>query len=205
LDVNAGMLAVARSLPPDDNTASIHWCQASALGLPFVNHAFDVVLCQLGLQFFPDRAAALREFHRVLRRGGRVGVSVFAAIEHNPATHALADALDRHLGQDASRVKRHEHSLSDVAELQGLFAATDFVDTRVETVTREVEFASAPDYIRVQASATPLAAVFARLDRSAHEHLVSLLQADVDLRFASYGHGVRFTFPQEVHVVQATT
>jgi len=63
-------------------------------------------------------------------------VRVFSDIEHNPASHALSDALDRHLGQGAARVKRREHSLSDVVELQALFRATDFADVRVETVVR---------------------------------------------------------------------
>ena len=54
LDVNAGMLEVARSLMPASGR-SIEWCEGSALALPFDDGEFQVVLCQLGLQFFPDR------------------------------------------------------------------------------------------------------------------------------------------------------
>jgi ubiquinone/menaquinone biosynthesis C-methylase UbiE len=93
LDVNPGMLAVARSLPAVTG-ASIEWVEAGVLALPFPDGAFDVVLCQLGCSSF-RAALALREIRRVLAADGRLALNVFGPIEHNPATHALADALDR--------------------------------------------------------------------------------------------------------------
>src|SRR3712207_3990859 len=80
LDINPGMLAVARALPPGSGPA-IEWHEGSVLDMPFPEGSFDVCLCQLGLQFFPDRAAALREMRRVLRTGGRLTLSVFSALE----------------------------------------------------------------------------------------------------------------------------
>ena len=103
LDINAGMLAVARSLPPRAGLP-IEWHEGSALSMPFPDAAFDLVLCQLGLQFFPDRPAALREMRRVLSPSGRLGLSVYSSIEHDPVAYALADALDRHLGPGHPRV-----------------------------------------------------------------------------------------------------
>src|SRR5688572_3238774 len=60
LDVNSGMLSVAGSLPAIAG-ASIEWCEASALDMPLPDQSFDVVLCQQGVQQFPDRPRALRE------------------------------------------------------------------------------------------------------------------------------------------------
>src|SRR4051794_16904673 len=60
LDITPGMLAVARSLPSVPG-AAIEWHEGSVLAVPFSDAAFDRVLCQLGLQFFPDQTAALRE------------------------------------------------------------------------------------------------------------------------------------------------
>src|SRR4051812_41679754 len=51
--------------------ASVDWMEGSALDLPFPSGHFDVVLCQLGLQFFPDQPSALRELRRVGARAGR--------------------------------------------------------------------------------------------------------------------------------------
>jgi ubiquinone/menaquinone biosynthesis C-methylase UbiE len=69
-DLNPGMLAVARSLPAP-RSATVEWRQADAAALPFPDHAFDVVFCQLGLQFFADRVATLREMCRMRCPGVR--------------------------------------------------------------------------------------------------------------------------------------
>src|SRR2546426_27422 len=86
-----------------------HWqLEGSALSLPFDDHSFDLVFCQLGLQFFSDGALALREMKRVLRLSGRVALSVYSAMERTPAANAFAIALDQRLGPDASKIKRAE-------------------------------------------------------------------------------------------------
>jgi ubiquinone/menaquinone biosynthesis C-methylase UbiE len=73
VDLNSGMLNVARSLKTSDDAASVKWQAASADNLPFPDGSFDVAFCQLGLQFFADRPAALREMRRVLSTKGRLG------------------------------------------------------------------------------------------------------------------------------------
>src|SRR5689334_13192738 len=59
LDLNPGMIAVARLLPAEG--AQVDWIEGSALDIPVPAASVDVVLCQQGLQFFPDKALALRE------------------------------------------------------------------------------------------------------------------------------------------------
>jgi SAM-dependent methyltransferase len=204
VDLNRGMLAIARSQPPARAAASIDWYEASATALPFDHGEFAVVLCQLGLQFFADRLAALQEIRRVLAPRGRVGASVFTAIERNPAAHALSDALDLHLGHGASRAKRNEHSLAHAGELRALFDAAGFTDVRVETVARTVRFPAAAEYVRVQFAATPLAALLADRRPAARERLVALVSADVATRLARYEQDSGLAFPQEVHIALAT-
>jgi ubiquinone/menaquinone biosynthesis C-methylase UbiE len=202
LDLNAGMLRVARSLAPASGR-SIEWYEGSALALPFDDGEFQLVLCQLGLQFFPDRPRVVQEILRVLALRGRVGASVYTAIERNPATHALSDALDRHLGPDASRAKRAEHSLADVRILRALFADAGFAEVRVETVARNVHFASVAEYVRIQFSATPLAALLEEKP-SMSERLIALVSADVGDRLAPYVRKGGVDFPQEIHIALAT-
>jgi ubiquinone/menaquinone biosynthesis C-methylase UbiE len=68
VDLNPGMLAIARSVEP-----SIDWQEGNAGALPFTDGSFDVVFCQLGMQYFPDRSAAIGEMHRVpVGRHGRI-------------------------------------------------------------------------------------------------------------------------------------
>ena len=80
-DLSPAMLDIARAKPMATSAAEIEWLQAPATPLPLPDSAFDIVTCQQGLQFFPDKIAALAEMRRVLRGGGRVGVAVWTSIE----------------------------------------------------------------------------------------------------------------------------
>jgi SAM-dependent methyltransferase len=178
VDVNRGMLAVGRSIQPP-NGARIEWHEGSADELPFGDGQFDIVLCQLGLQFFPDRPAALREMGRVLTNTGRIGVSVYTAIRRNPAANALANALDRQLGAGASDAKRSEHSLADPDDL-----------------CRET-------WVEVQFVATPLAALVADREPSERDRIIGLVSADVSGALTRFASEDAFSFPQQANVVLA--
>ena len=96
LEKDAERLAVARSLPPVPGV-SLEWQESNALAMPFADAYFDALLCQQGLQVFPDRPAALREMHRALVPGGRLILSVWGSLEQCPGYAALVGALERHL------------------------------------------------------------------------------------------------------------
>ena len=65
VDLNAGMLDVATENAPSDGP-DMEWLEGDAAELPCADESFDVVLCQQGLQFFPNKVGAVREMHRVL-------------------------------------------------------------------------------------------------------------------------------------------
>ena len=77
VDTNEAMLAVARAQPQPTET-HVEWRQGDATKLPFPDAEFDTVLCQHGLQYVPDRPAAVQEMTRVLRSGGQLALSVFS-------------------------------------------------------------------------------------------------------------------------------
>ena len=199
LDINAGMLAVARSLSPSAGP-SIEWYEGSALTMPFPDAFFDLCLCQEGLQFFPDRPAAMREMFRVLQLGGRVALSVFSAIERTPVTNALADALDRRLRPGASSIKRSEHSMADADELWRL--AKDFCDVSVNTVTQTLRFASPKEYVRMQMTATPVAGLVAKMENEPLDALVDAIAGDLSAALCRHGEE-GLVSPQEAHVLLA--
>jgi ubiquinone/menaquinone biosynthesis C-methylase UbiE len=118
LDFNVAMLSVARSM--GSIGTPIEWREGTALSLPFEDGTFNLVLCQLGLQFFPDRLRAPREIMRVLAPSGRVALSVYSAIERTPAAYAFVRALDHRLGPEASKIKRAEHIFSNPHEVSAL-------------------------------------------------------------------------------------
>jgi ubiquinone/menaquinone biosynthesis C-methylase UbiE len=194
VDVNAGMLAVARSLPPVPGPP-IDWREASVTALPFADASFDVAFCQLGLQFFPDRPAALAEIHRTLAVPGRLALNVYGPLEHNPAPQALATALDHHLGAGASRAKRAEHGLADQQQLARLLADAGFHDVDVSTVTKTIRFPSVAAWLAVQLSATPLAALVG--DPAGVDRTVQVLEEDVGAALAPFVGSDGLAFPQE--------
>jgi ubiquinone/menaquinone biosynthesis C-methylase UbiE len=203
LDINPGMLATARSLPAPDG-AAIEWTEGNALALPYDDEVFDVVFCQLGLQFLPDRGTALSEARRTLAPSGRLALNVFGPIEHNPATRALSEALDRHVGADASAIKRGEHSLADTDELRALVTAAGFENVEIDTATKMVHFPSVTEYVRIQLAATPLASIVDAYDADRRAHCVKALVDDVEAALAAYAGDEGLSFPQEVHIVFAS-
>ena len=202
LDLNAGMLAVARSIP--NTGAPIEWFEGSALNLPFGDGSFDLVLCQLGLQFFPDRPLALREMKRVLKPSGRVALSVYSPIEHTPAAYAFVRALDKHLGPQASKTKRAEHDFDEAGEVDALMVAQGFDQVTVTAVTQNIVFPSVLDYVRFQLIATPLASLLGNRDEAGRDSTIRDIaittQSLLDPRMLGDGH---LSFPQEAYVATA--
>jgi ubiquinone/menaquinone biosynthesis C-methylase UbiE len=201
LDLNKGMLAVAKTVPA---SPAIEWIEGSALNLSFEDESFDLVLCQLGLQFFPDRPLALKEMKRVLAPSGRMALSVYSAIEKTPAAYAFVGALDRYLGPHASSIKRAEHIFADADELARLVRAAGFDRVRVETVSQRITFPSVLDYVRFQLIATPMASLLDDRDNAARETAIGDIASETKalLDPALLANG-QLSFPQEAHVVVA--
>jgi ubiquinone/menaquinone biosynthesis C-methylase UbiE len=100
-DLNQPMLDYAASRQPPDTR--IEWRQADALALPFENAAFDLVCCQFGAMFFPDRTSGYREARRVLKPGGRFLFSVWDRIEENVFADDVTNALAKMFPNDPPR------------------------------------------------------------------------------------------------------
>jgi ubiquinone/menaquinone biosynthesis C-methylase UbiE len=83
VDRNAAMLETARAQMPTAGVP-VEWREGDAHGFPCADATFDVVCCQQGVQFFPDKAHALREMQRGLAPGGRLVLSVWRSLPYNP-------------------------------------------------------------------------------------------------------------------------
>jgi ubiquinone/menaquinone biosynthesis C-methylase UbiE len=119
---------------------------ADGQALPFKDGTFDAVVCQLGIQFFPNPAAGLMEFRRVVRTGGMVGLCVNATSDRQPMWGNLADAMDRFLTQQQRNVLQMSWSLADPRRLEGLFSNAGFRDILVEQIRRENTIGGFDDY-----------------------------------------------------------
>jgi ubiquinone/menaquinone biosynthesis C-methylase UbiE len=162
-DINPGMLAVARSTPAD--RVPIEWHEAAADALPFPDGTFDLVLCQLGLQFFPDRLRALRDMRRVLAPSGQA-----LALVPGPAPEIfviLEEALASHLTPEVAAFVRVVFSLHEPDELRGLMADAGFRRPAARAHTQTLHLPSPGEFLWQYVYSTPLATAAADLDNHA--------------------------------------
>jgi ubiquinone/menaquinone biosynthesis C-methylase UbiE len=173
------------------------------MALPFDEGAFNVVLCQLGLQFFPDKSLALHEMARVLMVGGRLLRSDFTPTERTPVAYAFANTLDRHLGEGASSAKRAEHSFSDADLLAKLAADAGLKNVVVVPVTLTIRFPSAFDYVRLQLTATPQARLLSKMTAQERDATIQAIAEDLARAMASVGPTDEISSAQECNVLVA--
>jgi SAM-dependent methyltransferase len=172
-DLSESMLALARTKPAAAGDAAIDYHQASADRLPVPDGSYDAVSCQQGLQFFPDRRAALWEMRRALRLGGRVGIVVWTPIENSPPFAALADGVEEIAGEElAKRYRNGPFALTDAGELRGLLADAGFDAVHVSQHALPVSF-DGPAQVVATLAVTPLAAEIDRLTPTDRQQLVA--------------------------------
>ncbi len=160
LDLNPGMIEVAKSATPED--ISIEWQQSSAEDMPLPDDAYDVVLCQLSLQFFPDKPAALKEMRRVLAPGGRLILNVPGEM---PRLFAIiAVALERHVSPEAAGFLSAVFLLQDPDEVRSLIADAGFQDTTAEASSVALHLPAPAELLWQYLYATPLAETVGKLD-----------------------------------------
>ena len=131
-DLNQPMIDHAASRQAPD--CRIKWRQADALALPFENAAFDLVCCQFGAMFFPDRTAGYREARRVLKPGGHFLFNVWDRIEENVFADDVTNALARMFPNDPPRfLARTPHGYHDTILIRGELEQAGFSRVTIET------------------------------------------------------------------------
>jgi ubiquinone/menaquinone biosynthesis C-methylase UbiE len=131
-DLNQPMLEYAASRQAPDSR--IKWRQADALTLPFEKATFDLVCCQFGAMFFPDRSSAYREAKRVLKPGGHFLFSVWDRIEENVFADDVTNALAEIFPNDPPRfLARTPHGYHDTALIRSELEDAGFSGVVIET------------------------------------------------------------------------
>ena len=155
-DLNQPMIEKAARTTP--SRRAIHWRQADAMQLPFPDRAFDCVVCQFGVMFFPDKAKAFAEARRVLQPGGTFIFNTWDRIEDNELSAAVMDAMAQQFPDNpAAFFARTPHGYYDRTDIERDLAAGGFdAASDIVTVTLRSRAASARDAAIAFCQGSPL-------------------------------------------------
>jgi ubiquinone/menaquinone biosynthesis C-methylase UbiE len=128
-DLNEAMLAYA--VNKFQSHESVEFKKADAMELPFPDASFDVVVCQFGLMFFPDKERAMREAHRVLKPGGVYVFNVWDAIEKNELAGIANETVRAFFDQDPPTFYQIPFGLHDEAVIRKLLDGAGFRDAEM--------------------------------------------------------------------------
>lgn len=191
VDIDPEMLAVART-----NNEQINWKQGDAQGLPFEAGAFDVVLCQQGLQFVPDKPTAVGEMKRVLATGGRIGIATWRPVEENAIFAELQEVAERRLGP----IEDRRHSYGDIAAIEALLTHAGFAKLASTTISRTITIPEGRTFIGMNAMA--LVAMAGVTPESRVETAKKVVD-DSEPIFEKYASGEAAVFEVSTNIVSA--
>lgn len=171
IDVSPQMLAVARAAAP-----GVDWREGNATALPLHNgEQFDVVACQQGLQFFPDKPAAARQMRRALAPGGRLAVATWRPLHEIRFVQDLHRVAERHLGA----IIDQRHSFGDAAPLEALLREAGIRDVRSKTMSRTVRFKDGAIFLRLNTMAlVGMSAVSKQMSDDERNRMVAAILSD---------------------------
>lgn len=185
LDVNPGMLAVARR-----SAEPITWHEGRAESLPFDDSSFDRVLSQFALMFFEDRAGSLAEMGRVLRPAGVVAVSTWARLEESPGYHAMADLLERLFGRNAADALHAPFAIGRAEQLSAILGEA-FDHVAVVRAEGTARFASIEAWVHTEIRGWTLAET---IDDGQYAELLAAAQQEM-VAFTDGAGRVEFPAP----------
>jgi len=198
-DINDIMIDTARRYAESDGEQNVRWRIGDATNLPFESSTFNVVLCQQGLQFMPNRLVALSEMARVLVPGGRLVVSVWKS--GSPFGTALRKALGARFGEDATSTWGASISLGDRHELRALAEEAGFKGCHVRYDVKIGRHLAPEEFIPGIIAATPLSDDFANLPAEDRRKLVRSIIEDLKIYMDDGG----LAYPAECHTLTALT
>lgn len=195
VDLNPHMLGIARVNTPA-TSIPVEWREGDMCALPFPDASFDVVLCQQGLQYVPDKVMALRDMQRVLVPGGRLAFTVWSAPHRHTA--ALADALRHHVSSEAATSCLSPFAWGDAETIRKSVEDAGFRLIEMAVIESMTCTPSSGDwiagYIEYIASHSP----FTREMQAAR----MALQQEVSAALQIYRDGHEFVMPSKAHLVQ---
>ena len=196
-DLNQPMLDIAAGRLASDK---VRYVAADAQGLPFEDGTFDLVVCQFGAMFFPDRVRAHSEARRVLRSGGHYLLAIWDRIESSPLTDISQQTLIELFPDNPPLFMREgPFSYADPAMIERDLRAAGFADVRIDTVEKRSRAPSAHDAAAALCHGTPMSV---ELQERAPGSLERVSQA-IEAKFHAFERDGAIDAPMSAHIVTA--
>lgn len=195
-DLNPAMVKIAEQSVSSD-IHEFEFVTASADKLPFDDGTFEFVFCQHGLQFFPDKPAALTEMRRVTQVKGKLIVTCWAAIP--PFFQVVREVLARHLGEDVAKIAVTPFVWNDAAHISSLIGAAGFECPQPSQLDVDRKLSASPEAMRQGLLTTPNETALL----AAGEETLAKIVSEILEGVAQYQDGQMLIMPQQAHLFQA--
>lgn len=195
-DLNPAMIEVARRTMPETGH-SVDWIASDVADLPCGDDEFDMAFVQQGLQFFPERPAAMAEIHRVLAPGGKLVLTVWSSI--SPFFQAVSDSLKQRVSETAAKQAVGPFSFRDGDVISSLLGDTGFTDIAATRLL--IHRPISP--VRSATRAEMLASVYEKELRAKGDAVIEAVIDDAIGVLEEYRDGDCLMIPQETHLFQA--
>jgi ubiquinone/menaquinone biosynthesis C-methylase UbiE len=172
VDADHSMLSYASGSTSDHR---VSWHQADATQIPIEASTVDLVVCNQGLQFFPEPLTVLAEISRVLRPGGSLALAVWGPLEHNPWPKAMSLALGDELGEDARRGSESVCSLGDPEDVSRLITIAGFADVEAVEARLTAKHHDVREAVDGQLAALPSAGTIDALGKQTRNRIIEAM------------------------------
>jgi ubiquinone/menaquinone biosynthesis C-methylase UbiE len=198
-DADRNMLLAASKFADEEGLSSIEWHFGNAAHIPVERGRCNVVLCQQGLQFFPEKLNALKEMFRVLVPGGRLALSTWRSIDRCPFLAILADILGRYIGSKVTGAFYSSCALHDREELRGLLSNAGFTDIKIGLEVQMARFPSLEEFLPGYISVFPFAKQIADMPDEDQRTMLAEIRKSLLTFSDDYG----LAAPMESHIITA--
>jgi SAM-dependent methyltransferase len=199
LDADHNMLLAAKKFADCEGLSSIEWHHGDAASIPLETGKYDVVVCQQGLQFFPDKQQALLEIFRVLISGGRVALSIWRSIDRCPFLAILADIIGSYIWTGHTAAFYSSCSLFNREELRGLLIAAGFHEINIRLEVQMARFPSLEEFIPGYISVFPFAQQIQEMAPGDQKNLLN----DIKKSLLVFSDDNGLSAPMESHIITA--
>lgn len=168
-DLNQAMLDVAAR-----RLERVELRQADALDLPFESGSFDLVVCQFGVMFYPDRVRGNAEARRVLGKNGHYLLAIWDRLDRNPVSKQVHDAVAGLFPDDPPLFfERTPHGYADPDDIRHDLKAAGFTSIQIDTVEARGTLSSPRDAAMALVAGSPLRSEIEARDPDAIEWVVA--------------------------------